>query len=79
VSERPKEIKIKAYKTNIRISYPTLASIADPMEKKHFTTMMICADSLMKLKRYDDANIALEILIKHLDHFERQCDKIPLV
>ncbi|MHA2351213.1 MAG: tetratricopeptide repeat protein [Candidatus Thorarchaeota archaeon] len=60
VSERPKEIKIKVYKTNIRFSYPTLASIADPMEKTHFTTMMICADSLMKLKRYDDACSELE-------------------
>ncbi len=60
VSERPKEIKIKAYKTNIRISYPTFAGIAGLFEKEHFTIMMICADSLMKLKRYDDACSELE-------------------
>jgi tetratricopeptide (TPR) repeat protein len=60
VSEKPKEIKIKAYKTSIKISYPTFSGFAALYERKHFTTMVICVDSLMKLKRYDDACSELE-------------------
>jgi len=60
MTEKPKEIKIKAYKTKIEIRYPTFSGIAGLFESEHFTTMVICVDSLMKLKRFDDAFSELE-------------------
>jgi tetratricopeptide (TPR) repeat protein len=60
MTEKPKVTKFKAYKISWTISYPTFSGIAALSEREHFTTMMLCVDSLMKLKRFDDACSEIE-------------------
>jgi len=60
VGEIPKESKFKLYRATLTITMPSYAAMANPLEKEHFTTLMICVDSLMKLKRYDDAHSELK-------------------
>jgi len=61
IGEKPYETKVKLYRSTVTVRAPPIyVNLAAEMEKKHFTTLMICVDSLLKVKRYEDARAELK-------------------